>query len=59
VTYELRVYEQAGYAFLNAMRPQKFHAPGAQDAWGQSLSGFPLVLVVSRERRRTHLHGHR
>jgi carboxymethylenebutenolidase len=35
LTYELHVYEQAGHAFLNDTRPDMYHAPSAQDAWGQ------------------------
>ena len=44
LTYELHVYEQAGHAFLNDTRPEMYHAPSAQDAWGQLTRFFARHL---------------
>ena len=44
LTYELHVYEQASHAFLNDTRPEMYHAPSAQDAWGQLTRFFARHL---------------
>jgi carboxymethylenebutenolidase len=40
LTYEVHIYEQAGHAFLNDARPDRYNEAAAHDAWERTRDFF-------------------